>query len=353
MTDFAIVATPLPGGSAVERDSVAVAFVREALEGVRARGGDADGLLRAAGIDPGLLASDGGRVSASAFGRLWLGVAEALDDEFFGQDSGRMKVGSFATLCHLCIHARTLETALIRACRLLNLLLDDVQVRLEVVGDFAQVTVRDRGGAPRVFAHETLFILLQGLISWLVDRRVVMLRAHFAYPAPAWADEYPRIYARDIVFNRAPTCFRFAADDLRAPVVQTERTAREFLRGAPANFIVKYRNPRSLAAHVRRALKHGPRGFALGFEDFAAELALSPSTLRRRLDAEGTSFRLIKDGLRRDLAIRLLRQSSRGIPDIAAALGFAEPSAFHRAFQKWTGTSPGAFRDRRDTAALV
>ncbi len=334
----------------MERDSVDIAFVREALAGVRARGGDPAALLQTAGIAPALLQARDGRVSAAAFGRLWLAVAAALDDEFFGQDGRRMKVGSFATLCHLCIHARTLRQALQRGIRLLNLLLDDLRITLREGTDCAEVVIDDRRAQAAVFAHETLFILLQGLICWLVDRRIVMLSADFAYPAPAWAAEYPRIYARDIRFDNGPTRFRFPLRDLQAPVVQTERTAREFLRGAPANFIVKYRNPRSLAVHLRRRLRQGPRGFALGLEDAAGELGLSPATLRRHLEAEGTSFRLIKDGLRRDLSIRLLQQTpERSVPDIAAAAGFAEPSAFHRAFLKWTGTSPGDFRRRSRT----
>lgn len=331
----------------MERDSVDIAFVREALAGIPARGGDPGALLRAADIDPGLLDIPGGRVSAAAFGRLWLAVAAATDDEFFGQDRRPMKVGSFATLCHLCIHTRTLRQALQRGIRLLNLLLDDLRIELREAGETAEVVIHDRRPNAAVFAHETLLILLQGLICWLVDRRVQMLAACFAYPAPAWAVEYPRIYARDIRFNDGPTRFHFAAGDLQAPVVQTERTVREFLRGAPANFIVKYRNPRSLSSHLRRRLRHGPAGFSLGLATAAAELGISPATLRRHLEAEGTSFRLLKDGLRRDLAIRLLQQTpERSVPDIAMAAGFAEPSAFHRAFQKWTGTTPGDFRQR-------
>jgi AraC-like DNA-binding protein len=73
---------------------------------------------------------------------------------------------------------------------------------------------------------------------------------------------------------------------------------------------------------------------------------MTPATLRRRLHEDGTSFQAIKDQLRRDLAISHLSHSKRSTMDIGLELGFSERSAFHRAFKKWTGASPGEFRRR-------
>ena len=79
---------------------------------------------------------------------------------------------------------------------------------------------------------------------------------------------------------------------------------------------------------------------------------MAPATMRRRLLDEGESYRSIKDQLRRDLAIGYLSHSQRSALDIALELGFCERSAFHRAFLRWTGVSPGEFRRRlrRDVA---
>jgi AraC-like DNA-binding protein len=79
-------------------------------------------------------------------------------------------------------------------------------------------------------------------------------------------------------------------------------------------------------------------------EQLAASLRLPASTLRRRLAREGQSYAAIKDEFRRDLALALLLSSEKNIGQIALELGFAEPSAFYRAFRKWTGKSPGAFQ---------
>ena len=73
---------------------------------------------------------------------------------------------------------------------------------------------------------------------------------------------------------------------------------------------------------------------------------MSARTLRRRLEREGTSYQRIKDNARRDAAISLLRGDGLTVSEVAERVGFSDPSAFHRSFKKWTGLSPGSFRER-------
>jgi AraC-like DNA-binding protein len=71
---------------------------------------------------------------------------------------------------------------------------------------------------------------------------------------------------------------------------------------------------------------------------------MSARTLQRRLAGEGLSFDGVLDELRRELALRHLADRRVAIAEVAYLLGFSEPSAFHRAFKRWTGTTPGAAR---------
>ena len=119
--------------------SVSIAFVREALDGVVRRGLAVEPLLERAGIERALLGADDARVSADAFGTLWLEIARALDDEFFGLDTRRLKHGSFATLTHLTLHTRSLHEALQRGTRLLNLLLDDTRIEYLIAGESVEL----------------------------------------------------------------------------------------------------------------------------------------------------------------------------------------------------------------------
>jgi AraC-like DNA-binding protein len=115
-----------------------------------------------------------------------------------------------------------------------------------------------------------------------------------------------------------------------------DQLATELLRGLP--------DPDSFRDRVRRAmwseLSDGPPALTTT----AANLAVSPRTLQRRLREEGTSFGQLLDELRREFALRLLRDRKLAVYEVAFLLGYAEPSTFHRAFRRWTGLSPLRFR---------
>src|SRR5450432_3713585 len=136
-----------------EPGTIAICFVAAALQGVRARRLDADGLLRQVGLSPTLLYSPQARVSAKHYGELWRLVALTLDDEFFGQDSRRMKAGSFAMLVHSVLGCKTLGQALERSLRFYGLILDDISGSMTREGSEAAIILRERaaGTPPRVF----------------------------------------------------------------------------------------------------------------------------------------------------------------------------------------------------------
>ena len=354
-TRFPTLQTPLAEATE-EKDSVSIWFVRQALMSVRRAEGPVDALLSRAGIPSRLLDADQSRVSATHFGALWLAVAAELDDEFFGLDSRRMKVGSFALLCRSAVLAPKLEQALMLAIQYFNVLLDDSRLELVREDGVVHLRIEDRADASRpeafrVFAHETALIMLHGLACWLIGRRITILGASFSYGAPVWSAEYRSMYSSELAFDQPRTEIRISEKLLALPVVRDEAAARDFLREAPHNFIVKFKDPKSCQARIRKRLRSTMPEVWPSFADLAGEMGMAASTLHRKLEIEGTSFRHIKDDLRRDLAIDRLAHSAISVAEIASELGFAEPSAFHRAFKLWTGLRPGDYRQRATTTA--
>jgi AraC-like DNA-binding protein len=233
--------------------------------------------------------------------------------------------------------------------RFYALILDDIAGKLVHQGTEAAIELHEKGSGGRVFAHEVLLMLLHGVSCWLVGRRIPVLRAQFSYPEPLHSAEYRLMYSTQLSFRAAHTALVFQAAHLDLAIVQNERTLKDFLRNAPENILVKYKNASSLGARTRRRLRQCLPGDLPEFETLAAELNMTAATLRRRLHDEGTSYQSIKDQLRRDLAISYLSHSNRSAMDIGLELGFSERSAFYRAFKKWTGASPGEFRRRMGT----
>lgn len=333
--------------SKVERGTIAIGFVHEALECVRARGLDANELLARSGISPELLNRRQARVSANHYAVLWRLIARSIDDEFFGLDSHPMRSGSFVLLCRALLDSPNLERGLNRALRFLRLILDDIEGRLVIDGEIAHILVVDRpANAPpkRAFVYGTFLLIVLGLACWLVGRRIPVRAASFRGPEPSFSNEWRIMFSPELAFEQPVSGISFPAAYLALPNHQTERTMAQFLHQAPANLLVKYRNDTSHAARIRRHLREVAPAQWPDFDTLAREFHASPSTLRRRLENEGQSYRAILDDVRRDLAIALLSHSEKSIMEIAAELGFAEPSAFHRAFKKWTGTRPGEYR---------
>ena len=328
--------------TAAAAHTVSAAFVGSALARLSAPARRR--VLAACGIAPQVLATPDARVPAAAFGALWLAVADELDDEFFGLDSRRMKVGSFALLCHALLAHATVGGALREAQRGFNLFLDDVRVEAVIDGSRARLLLHNRIQplALRRFADEALLVMLHGLTCWLAGRRVPLRAIAFAWPRPAHAGEYRRMFGAALSFDAPATSIEFDAAVLRARRVPSGASLREFLRDAPQSVFLKQVGAPAWVERVRRRLRRGADWPAA--DAVAAEWGVSAVTLRRKLAAEGTSWQRVVDELRHDLALRLLSQRALSIEQVAESLGYGDARSLHRAFRKWTGAAPGAYR---------
>lgn len=323
-----------------ERHMIAPSFVEEALDSLRRSGRPTEPLLKDLGLPPVVTEP----VSAQTFGQLWLAIAAELDDECFGLGARPMQRGSFTLLCHCVLHAPTLERALRRALRFLNLVLGEPTGRLVVYDGIAEVQLSDEGEPRSAFAYRSYWIILHGLICWLVGRRIPIRLVDFRCAEPEQSADHRLFFGAPIRFSQSVSRLGFDAAMLTLPISRNEQQLRQFLRGAPANILLRYRYDAGTAAAVRRRLTQKEPADWASFATLATDMRMSSSTLRHRLHDEGQSYAGIKDEIRRDLACSMLTNTAETVSEIATRLGYSEPSAFYRAFRKWMGLSPEAFR---------
>ncbi|WP_416961914.1 AraC family transcriptional regulator [Streptomyces sp. Agncl-13] len=340
--------------------SVAIHHVRAALRGAERHGLDIAPLLEQAAVPPELLEVPLARVSPQQFARLTKAVWEALDDELQGLGPQPLKVGTFAMMCHAVVHCSPdLRTAINRSSTFYGLFPGGPRFQLEEAdGELAQAAGESGQAAdasrlvfdltgfddPDHYLAESATVVAHRFAGWLIRRRIPLTRVEFSHPAPPHALEYDLLYGAPCAFRAPRTALVFDRALLELPVLQDESGLHAFLRRAPGDVLARLDYGSTAAAQVRRLLGQSLPDRMPDPQDIAARLAMSAQTLRRRLAAEGTSFQRIRDQLRRDVAIAALAEGTVSIEDLAHRLGFSEPSAFHRAFKRWTGSAPRSYQ---------
>ncbi|MCM2477569.1 AraC family transcriptional regulator [Rhizobium sp. CG5] len=315
-------------------------FVEDALDCLRRENIDPAGVLARANISQD--AAD--YVSNEQYGMLWLEIAALSRDEFFGLGARPMRPGSFKLMCYACLHAGTLERALRRALSFLNVVLDSPTGELRQQDGQAEIVLTSADAPRPAFAYRTYWLLLLGILCWLIGRRIPLRRVDFACPAPTNRRDYLQFFGAPVHFGTSHGRLVFNASYLTLPTIRDEKSLKNFLRGAPANILLRYRHDQGMSARLRNRFKMTDPADWPDFDVLARELKLSPATLRRRLKSEGQSFVTIRDEIRYEQARVLMGKQQLNVAETAARLGYAEASAFYRAFVKWSGMTPAAFR---------
>src|SRR5471032_1087893 len=328
-----------------EKDTIAVQLVREALLQSCAPGQATDEVLNKVGINPALLDTSDGRVPATAYARLWRLLARRGDDEFFGMDPRKLKSGSLEFLCRSAMAQPTLAAGLASGLNFLSLMLEKIPAQLLHQQSLAEIVLLEDDPEPRrAFTYFTYWMIVHGVACWLAGRRIPILAIELRCAEPDFCDDYRVMFSENLRFDRPRTRMIFAADCLDLPIKRTAEELQRFLALAPANILVKYRDPDSLATRIKHDLRQMPADTWPETEGLAANLCISASTLRRRLADEGQTYQGLKDSVRKELAIVWLAEPQVSFAEIAERLGFADTSSFYKAFRKWSGSNPGHYR---------
>ncbi|PKO83829.1 MAG: AraC family transcriptional regulator [Betaproteobacteria bacterium HGW-Betaproteobacteria-11] len=328
--------------------TVAIGFVNGMLAGLGRTELRAGTLLDHAQIASNLLHDPGARIPVAHYAALYRLINEHLDDEGFALFSHPLRRGTFEFLCRATLSAATLEDALERIARFMRVVLEDIEIELVKNPRTAVLVMHQEqslpvGPAGRVFAFEWLLRMIHGLAAWLVAHPLPLDEVAFPYPPPLHEADYDLIFAPRHAFDAKQLEARFPAAWLALPVRRDEAALLAFLADAPASITTLYRRDRSLSPRVREHLRNAlPESPTL--DQLARQFNLSPRTLHRRLEDEGTSLRALRESLRQELAIDWLTKTMRPVSRIAADLGFADAASFYRAFTAWTGHGPRDYR---------
>ncbi|MDX2315299.1 MAG: AraC family transcriptional regulator [Gammaproteobacteria bacterium] len=304
-------------------------------------------LFEQAGLDPQKLYDPNARYLDSRLYKLWRSAAETTKDPYIG-----LRVASFwhpsaaHALGYSWLASATLKDALQRTVRYFRMISDKERLSFtESDEEFRLVIENPIADYPTAFEDlDASFAALVNLCRLCYGesfnpRRITMGRPALPDPEP-FAEQFraPIQYSG----NENSVCFDKAVAEAALPTANAEvaRANEQIVQEYLARF-----DRSSVAMQVRARLTEQLSSGHANQESVANALHMSLRSLQRRLNDEGTSYKDLLDETRRELASHYMAESHRSINEITYLLGFSEPSNFSRAFRRWTGCSPSAYRE--------
>jgi len=166
----------------------------------------------------------------------------------------------------------------------------------------------------------------------------------FPHRKPADTQPLREFFNAPLSFDTAHSGIIFSASWLQRPVVSADQEQCRLLQAQIQQIDNHYNE--EFADHVRRVLYPAILTKQATADLIAALFSIHQRTMNRRLNACGTSFQELASQSRFEIAKQFLENSSMQLSDIAETLGYADASAFGRAFRNWSGTTPALWRER-------
>lgn len=333
----------------LDTPSVAVEFARLVLQMCAERGMPRERMLAGLAIDPATVDTDGASLSIRQHMSL---LQKAIDlsggEGGLGLELGlRIGLSTHSMVAMMMLSQMTIGDAIRLGIEFSQMIVPVYRGRLDEVDGFAVLDIGMDLPVPESlhrYAYDMALVSVwSGLLS-LFGGVWPDVELWFDYPEP----EYFAAYR-----ERLPACrFDMGANQICFPAAQL---ARRIQTGDPVLAqLAKEKMMRELEARRQQGkadilallqplLVRGPDGYP-DMEAVCAQLFMSTRTLKRKLQRAGSSFQVLLDEVRRQDAVRLLGNSAHRIEDIAAWMGFGEPSNFTHAFRRWTGMTPSEWR---------
>jgi AraC-like DNA-binding protein len=329
-----------------QEPTVSMHVVRALVGAVERAGVQRQTFLREAGLDSARLDALEQRVARSEVHRLCELVMDMTGDPAIGLHwAERLTAHSFTPVSHLIAHGASLRQGFASLSQFSRLLSDEPSYELREDGD--KVAVRCLSSADesprmqRFLAEMTLASFFHILRAFSVDARAELVS--FSYPAPSYRDEYARVFKGAERFEQPFTGIVFDGALLSVASPHDDPGVHEALRGLAERRMSRLTQNESFAQRVKQFLVEHDWPQRVAMEAAARALGLSARTLRRRLLAEGRSYQEVENDALASVAKRLLRDKQHTIQETAHQMGFSDTTAFHRAFKRWTGTTPSAY----------
>lgn len=326
--------------------SVLSSWARTIVDALAARGVDTDAVLLEARLSPADFHDPNARHPIVATTRLWRLAARHAEDPAFGLHASRfVRQTTFHALGYAVMASSTLREALHRWTRYGRLVSDVAELHVDSIGGVVRLSILlpEGDGAPAYEAMDAVVSLIVRTCRLLSDGQVSPTAIALRRPTPVDVVPYRQLFRCPVDFEAPVDTLDFEEAWLDHPLPAANPDLARHNDDAVRRYLAES-SAGSLADRVRSLVLDRLVNGEPSPDAIARALGLSLRSLQRRLRQTDTSYAKILAEARRDLACEHLREQRFSVTEIAFLLGFEDTSAFSRAFRRWTGVTPTAFR---------
>ena len=329
------------------KHSILGTLILPVAETLQQRGIDATDLIRSVGIVPSDLANPEYRVSIDEFDELMRQCVDLTGDEAIGLYCAEaMQPQALHGLGLGWLASDTVYDGLRRLVRFAKLLNSVAELHLEEQGELVHlhmhplVNVEDH-----VYARRDFFIgIVTRMCKLNLGQYLAPVRIEIERPTPIEPARWESMLATRVIFDSDRSCMIWSRSDIEHQIV-TGDPALARVNDEQAEVLIRTFTDDSLSRlvveKIIQRLPDGPPGQDL----IAGDLCMSSRTLQRKLKQEVVNFSELLQDCRMQLAKKYLCEAKKSVVETSYSLGFSDPSAFSRAFKRWTGQSPAHYRD--------
>ena len=335
----------------LDRHEISMPMIRTILASLNHAGVNVDQFLRdlSVGVDLSRVESSNERIHISIYDRIQEQALIALQDPALGLHMGeRTSPSALGLLGHLLISAPTILEAFRLFFKYHRIVSDAEPSALSIDGDFATLTYDFPRSTPICNRIRAEFGLVQvcNLGRSMLGTDLKPIEVRFEYAAPDYLEEYQRIFQAPVSFAQPKTQIIFPVDVLRRSLVHADATMHGLLKEEADKQLKQLEGKKTIADEVEQFLLHKLEDNKPTINQVADHFGINERTLRRKLENQETSFSELLSKVQCKYAKSLLKDSGIPVEEIAERLQFSEPSAFYRAFKRWTGLTPAEYREQ-------
>jgi len=336
---------------AMKKPTLAAGFVSSFVDFAVSKGADRAKLLSIAHLTEDDLALQDGRVTVEAYYTIIAAAIEMTGDgALVMRNNIETKLEDMSIVGQIVHTSDTFIHSVEQVNRYLRLM-SEVDImngkdRYEIVSEDGRVWITDNLPNPNEspMAIEASFSRFISEFRRSFPDRTFAINLEVTYPAPPYVEAYEELLQIPVTFEGTRNAMEIDRSWLTTDFVEGQKYLFSVFTQHADRLLEELDKVETIRSQVEKQILPEMQGGAISMDKIASALGMSRQTLYRRLQDEGVTFAEVHDDLRHRMARDFLTARKISISETAYLLGFSEASSFVRAFKRWTGQSPSAFR---------